>query len=317
MFVSNYIPVNMKRNNCAIYSSEKTFPESRLIAAYSFITGHAVEGVYLNEGNISFVDSPETNWTYPEIMLAYNAYEQAAINNFSFYVVKNKEGIPQLFISKAFKGHRILVNAHTMHSVLLGNKSLVDKAASLIDKTESNLYCMNLFDTLRDIETGSAKFLNALLVDKGTPEECMLVNPMTTLLSETTTLYGADLIEEFKQIRVGLKEETESVKVVDGKFIRKEFEEHWAPMPVEHIDNIISLYDKVSSKKSNYMCIHDSKFEPLLYFSTNHRYLVDARTFECLVVKNQHTRNLLIDMVQRNNVSASECFLAWMLAKTE
>ena len=55
MFISTYLPVNMHRTNCAVYSSEKVFPEEKLLKAYSFVTGHAVEGVEWNDGNVVFL----------------------------------------------------------------------------------------------------------------------------------------------------------------------------------------------------------------------------------------------------------------------
>lgn len=317
MFLSTYLPVNMRRKNCAVYSNEKVFPESKLLKAYDFITNHPVDGVYLNDGNVAFLDSPDVIWTYPEIYLAYEAYNQAAVNNFSFYSVKDEHGIPQLFISKAFKGHRILVNAFTMHSVLLGNKQLVNKAANLIDKTSTCHYCVDLFNTLQAIELGSAKFLPAVLVMKDQDDEYMAVSPLTTLMSEMTTEYASDLINEFKQVRENKAIVTESVKFENDRFVRTDLPKSWQPMSTEHIDYIISTYDKIREKKSNYVALINENYETELFFSTNYRYLVNAKTFECVVIKNQHTKSLLIDFASRNTIPTDKLQLAWMLAKTE
>lgn len=317
MFMSSYLPVNMKRMNCAVYSAEKVFPEEKLLAAYSFITDHDVEGIFMHDGNVSFFEAPETVWTIPEIYLAYEAYKQAAKNNFSYYIVKNDEDIPQLFVSKAFKGHRLLVNAFTMRTVLLGNKQLVNKVASLIDKTASSSYCIDLFNTLQSIELGSAKFLPALIYEKDTSDESLIVSPMLTPMSEVTNTYGADLIEEFRKVRENPNLVTESVKIDGGEVVRYDLPKSWTPMSTEHVDYIINTYDKIREKKSNYACIHDTNYNPVLYFSTNQRYLVNARTFECVIIKNQHTKSLLADFVRRNVVSQGEATMAWMLAKTE
>lgn len=317
MFYSTYIPINIHRVNCAIYSNEKIFPIAKLKDAYAFISGEKVNGVIMNEGNVSFVDSPDTIWTVPEIYLAYEAYTQAEKNNFSFYVVKDKDNIPQLFVSKAFKGHRILVNAFTMHSTLLTKKQLVDKAASVIDKTYSVTYCNALYDTLEAIESGSAKFLSALVVGKGTEDEYLAVNPLTTVLSEMTSRYGADIIQEFRDILADPEHDTESFTCVNNRYIRKDLPESWSPLPADHLRNIISIYDSVISKKSNYIELNNENYETEYYFSTNYRYLVNAKTFECVIIKNKHTKDLLIQMAMQNRVPSERLALAWMLAKTE
>lgn len=316
MFISTYLPVNMHRVNCAIYSSEKVFPEEKLLQAYSFITGHAVEGVEWNDGNVTFTDDPDTLWTLPEIYLAYEAYNQAAINKFSFYVVKDAENIPQLFISKAFKGHRILVNAFTMHSVLLGKQQLVNKAASMIDKTATSHYCVDLFNTMRDIERGSAKFLPAIIVNKDTEDEYMSVSPMLTAFTDVTTYYAKDVLDELREIRDDHNKVTKSFKFENDMYVRYD-SRTWRPLSPEHVDYILNTYDNIKTKKSNYIEFHNENYETELYFSTNFRYLVDAKTFECIVIKNQHTRNLLISFSKRCLVTSNELQLAWMLAKTE
>jgi hypothetical protein len=94
MFLSTYLPVNVRRTNCAIYSNEKVFPEDKLVKAYQYITDVPVDGVVMEDGFITFIDAPEIRWTLPEIYLAYEAYKTAVENNFSFYIVSNDEGIP-------------------------------------------------------------------------------------------------------------------------------------------------------------------------------------------------------------------------------
>lgn len=317
MYISNYLPVNMRRTNCAVYSNEKSFPEERLLAAYSFLTGHPIDGVLLTDGNITFIDSPETVWTIPEVYLAYEAYNAAAVNNFSFYVVKDEMDIPQLYVSKAFKGHRVLVNAFTMHSIVLTKKQLVDKAASIIDKTFNSHYCFDLFNTLLAIEQGNAKFLPALIVNRDTDDEYMAVSPLTTVMSEMTTTYGKDLICEFKQVAEDHNVVTESVKFEKNRFVRTDLPHSWQPLSIEHVNNMINLYDRIQAKKSNYVELNNEDHEPELFFSTNYRYLVNARTFECVVIKNQHTKALLTTMATYNTVPADKLRLAWLLAKTE
>ena len=317
MFTSTYLPVNMNRTNCAVYSSEKVFPKDKLLKAYALLTYNAVSGVHLREGKIGFLDSPEIEWTIPEVYLAYEAYKQAEENDFSYYIVKDAEGIPQLFISKAFKGHRLLVNAFTMKTILLGNRQLVNKAASLIDKTVTSLYSINLFNTLKAIESGSAKFLQAIIVNKDTDEEYMAVNPMTTVLSDVTTEYYRDALDELRAIQDDHNVVTESFYFDEDHFVRKDLPNSWEPMSSAHVKYLLETYDKVSAKKSNYIPICNEKYVPELYFSTNYRYLVDAKTFECVIIKNQHTKSLLTSFATKGIISSDQCMLAWQLAKTE
>lgn len=316
MFISTYLPVNMHRTNCAVYSSEKVFPEEKLLKAYSFVTGHAVEGVEWNDGNVVFPDDDTTLWTLPEIYLAYEAYNNAAINNFSFYMVKDNDNIPQLFISKSFKGHRILVNAFTMHSVIVGKVNLVAKVASMIDKTASSHYCVDLFNTIRDIEKGSAKFLKALIVNRDSEYEYMAVSPVLTTLFEVTTTYSVTALNDLRDLRDGNKTVTPTFKCEDNKYINLN-NQSWPTMSSDHVNYIIDTYDATKEKRSNYVELCNEDYVTELYFSTNYRYLVDAKTFECVVIKNQHTRDLLISLSKRVNNTSDELQLAWMLAKTE
>lgn len=316
MFISTYIPVNMKRSNCAVYSEEKVFSEEKLVAAYSYLKGDEVVDVTYNNEYVSFTSSPDIRWTIPEVYLAYEAYRQASINDFSYYVVKNKEGIPQLFVSKSFKGHRLLVNAFSMRTVLLGKVQLVNKAASLIDKVISNIQAINIFDTLSSIEEGRAKFLSAVLVGRSTADESLAINPMTTLYSESIEDYPHELIQEFEILLKGDVTETESLLVVNNLVTHKELK-HWPPMKMDHVGSIVELYYKTLEKKSNYVPIYDPNWTPKLYFSTNKRYLVNANTFECVVIVNQHTKDLLWCLAEKRVNSSDQLHLAWMLAKTE
>lgn len=313
MFLSTYLPVNMHRVNCAIYSAEKVFPEERLVQAYAYITDHPVEGVVMSEGNVSFIDDPDISWTLPEIYLAYEAYSVAIQNNFSYYMVKDKAGIPQLFISKAFRGHRILVNAFTMQSVLLGNKQLVTKAASLIDRTYPTAHCLELFNVLSRIENGSAKFLPALLVNRQTSDEYMVVSPITTLMSDVTTVYGVELIDDMKALVENPDLELEEVSVVDGKFVCTAYK-LWPALPRELVEYLLSTYDKLQEKKSNYIDMCDEDWNSILYFSTNYRYLVNAKTFECVVIKNQHLKESLIELAKNSTNPKEVLQMTWALA---
>jgi hypothetical protein len=164
---------------------------------------------------------------------------------------------------------------------------------------------------MKDIEAGSAKFLPAVMLFRDTKDECMAVSPMVSLLSEVTNVYGQDAIEE-----MGTVTETESFKRDGEKIIRTD-STVYKPMPVDFVTYLIAQYDKLKSKKSNYIELCDENYNVELYFSTNQRYLVNAKTFECIVIKNQHTKSLLASFASRDVTPRDQLTLAWMLAKTE
>lgn len=316
MYRSTYLPVNMNRLNCAVYSAEKVFPKEKLEQAYAFVTGKSVEGVMWVDGNVTFISDTNINWTIPEIYLAHNALETAMENNFSFFMVKDDNDIPQLFVSKAFKGHRILVNAMTFQTILIGNRQLLNKAASMIDHSYSSLFCFNFFNTVAAIESGSSKFLSAVLVNKDTDEEYMAVNPLTAMYADAVDKYYADELEEMREIRVGNVNETKSFLRIDDTIKRKDLE-YWPALPFDHVDWLIETYVKIREKKSNYIPLINDDNEPESFFSVNQRYLVDAASFECIVIKNKSVKELLTALAQKPHNSHDQLMLMWMLAKTE
>lgn len=317
MFYSTYLPVNMNRTECVIYSSDKVFPLGLLLQAHAVVTGTEIEGISFDMGVVTFEDEPDFLWTVPEIFLALEAYNVANENNFSFYVIRSVEGIPQLFVSSQFYGHRILVNAVNMKSILVGQQFLLSKITSLIDKRAEYKYCQDLFDAVSIISKGSSKVLQGLICYKGTEDEVLCVNPLTTLYSDATVYYGLDLIEDLRTVLNDHSANTGSVAFKNNKFVRTDLGEWWPPMNMEHVTSVIELYNKTLDKKSSYTPIVDNDYAPKLYFSVNKRYLVNAETFECVCIKNQHLKDLLAIMAGNRSNSQSEIMLAWMLAKSE
>ena len=312
MYLSKCIPVNVKRTNCCVYSANKAFDERHLLNAYDFLTGNKSSGVYLEDDCIRFVDDPSLCWTVCDVYRAYDAYDVAMQNNFSFYVVRDPEGVPLLYISKQFHSCRILVNAFTMKSTLLTKKKLVNKAASLIDKTMEFPLCMNLFNTLSDFESEKGKYLSGLICYKGTDNEFLAVNPMITLMSENVSVYYVEVVKELRKV---LEDPTSSnmFEIVNHHYVKKD-SDPWEPMSEDHVRDIVTMYDSLLEKKSNYVEIMDTEDCIQLYFSTNHRYLVNASTFECAVIKNQNIKELLVRMVEKVHVPLDQISLIWMLA---
>ena len=317
MFLSTYIPVDMHRVNCAVYSAEKVFPEKRLLEAYKLVTGEHSDCVYGEDGCITFIDDPSIKWSLPEVFLAEEAYRQAKESNFSYYRACNEEGIPQLFISNQFKGHRLITNAFSMRTIILCNTKLVSKAASLIDKTISNLASVDLFNSMSAIEAGSAKFLPGLIAYRGTSEEFLAVSPTMTPLAVQGTIYGSDEMEEIKVLVEG-GEMTDDFSYVKGeKGIYRNDIDKSSIIPEDVAEYLVKVYNSMKEKKSNYVELVNDDYVTDFYFSTNHRYLVNARTFECVVLKNQHLKSLLTSLSKATTVSKDQLQMVWMLAKTE
>lgn len=318
MFISTYIPVNVNRTNCAVYSESKMFPRERLVAAAEKLQGGNPAGVILEEGIISFIDDTSIQWTVAEVYLAYETLKIAEENDFGFYMVRDVNNILQLFVSKSFKRSRILINAFNMQSVLLTKAQLVTKAASIIDKTYTTAQCSNIFNTLRDIENGAAKFLNALILYRDTNDEVMCMNPLTTIMADVNTFYPVEVINELRKLLEDPTAESKDFKFENGKFFPLgDYTYHYEPMKEAFVKDLIATYDKVRARKSNYIPLVDDHGNTRLYFSTNHRYLVNADTFECLIIKNQHTKMYLEYLATKQMTSRDQLDLVWMLAKTE
>ncbi len=318
MFLSTYVPVDMHRVNCAIYSAEKIFPEERLLFAYELITSGRANGVYMKDDCVMFIDDDKTRWTLAEIYLAHEAYAQAKRSSFSYYTARDVNGIPQLFISKSFRGHRLIVNAFSMRTLLLSNGKLVAKAASLIDKTIGSRDAVDLFNSMSAIESGSAKFLPAVIAYRGTVDEYMAVSPVMTPTAEIGTIYGS---EDMEGIKAALGEDADDengmYKLTESGELKRVDIESMPPIPVDVARYLIEVYDKMLTKKSNYIELRNENYMPEMYFSTNQRYLVNARTFECVVIKNQYMKALLTACSKQDTISSGQLYMIWSLAKSE
>lgn len=318
MYTSTYVPVNMHRLNCAVYSNEKVFPEKKLLKAYEKVSGNGDgAGVVYSNGVVSFMDEPNVYWSLPEIYLAYNAYQQALKNNFSFYTATNKLGVPQLYISKAFKGCRILIDAYSMKSILLQNPQLVAKATSLIDKKLTNIETVDIFKAMSAIENGSGKFLPGLIVGRDSDDEFMVVSPIMTPWTENMAIYGMDYVAEIEELLATGQDQVGSAIRSEAGILYENMLNSLPPMPYDVANYIVSLAGKIKEKKSNYVELQDEDYVVHLYFSTNQRYLVNAQTFECVVIKNQHIKSLLTHYASQNNTPRDQLHMAWALAKTE
>lgn len=309
MFYSTYVPVNINRVNCAIYSAEKVFDKPHLLQAYEFLTGkNTTNGVVRTPEGISFVDEPNIYWSMPEVFLAYEALQVAEKNKFSFFTIKDTNGIPQLFVSKSFSGQRILVNALTSKSILLSNPQYVSKVASMIDKSYSYTYCQELYSVLEAITEGSNRYLDAVLIGAGSKEEYMALNHYTVSHGNIIGYLGVDIIEELETV-LSTGESSETFTISDGSIRRNDLS-YWPSLLVSQAQTLVNAYHKCIKKKLNYVVIRNSDMEDGLYLSTNGRYLVKAVTLECVPITNTQVRELLYVMMR--NDSNPNCDLDWI-----
>ena len=70
-------------------------------------------------------------------------------------------------------------------------------------------------------------------------------------------------------------------------------------------------------KKSNYIGLLDEDGMDRFYYSTNHRYLVNAATFEIVTVTSQNIRAMLDALSSNSSNSTENLNLAWKLAKED
>lgn len=313
MFYSTYVPVNVNRVNCAIYSAEKVFDKEHLLQAYDFLTGkNTTNGIVRTPECISFVDEPSIQWSMPEVFLAYEALQVAEKNKFSFFTIKDTNSIPQLFVSKAFAGQRILVNALTNRSILLTNPQYVSKVASMIDKSYSYVYCQGLYSVLESISEGSNRYLDAVLIGAGSKDEYMALNHYTISHGNVINYVGADVIEELREVLdSGVSNET--FAIADGNVRRLDLS-YWPSLLISQARTLVSSYDKCISKKLNYVAIRNDDMVDGLYISTNGKYLVHAETLECVPISNAQVRELLYVMMHKDTNPNYDLDWIWRLA---
>lgn len=317
MFISKYLPVNIRRVNAAVYTQNNVFPADLLVKAKAALTGDStVNDVLVEENGVTFVEHPTIHWSIPDIYLACEAYEAAFANDFSFYTVRNKEGVPQLFISKYFKGSRLLINALTFQTILVRTPSLVKRISSMVDKQFDTAYCVTIFNVIEDLEAGSTRYLDAIIVDRGTETETMIVNPVTTLFADDNVYYGVELIEDFRTLLEDPTAEVDTYHIEDNMYIRNE-RVGYQPLPHTHVQNMVKLYDRLCAKKCNYVDLIGDDCDTHFFVSTNWRYLVNARTFECLIIYNANLKKLLQSYVSAGKTPVDQLIMCWELAKTE
>lgn len=312
MFQSKYLPVNIKRLNATVYSQKATYPVDLLLKAEAALrTGFGLNKQVLIEDNtVTFVDCKGIHWSIPEIYLAAEAYHAAEDNDFSFYAVMDDENIPQLFISKAFKKHRVMVNAHTFESVIITREDLVKRAATLIDHQYSFQYCMDFFKTVKDIDDNKGKYIEAIIIDRYSDDESMVVSPLISLYAEDNNMYSKEVITDYRTLLERPGTDCEYVQECRDKLSRKNVA-GYQPVTKLWAQQVVDMYDKCKAKKNNYIALCNEDYEALYYVSSNFRYLVNARNFEYKVITNMYMKNLLQKYAVKDNIDDKSLHYCW------
>lgn len=314
MFYSKYLPVNVKRQNSAVYTTSECYPADLLLKAEEALsTGKGLgSSVVVDDNNVSFISDPNIRWTVPDVYLACNALHTAEQNNFSYYTVCDEYGTPQLFISKAFKKHRVIVLAFTFQSIIITKPNLLKRAASMIDHTYPHIFCVNFFQTVQALEANCNKYLSGIIVDRDTEDEAMIVSPMTTSYADDNIIYDKQVIEDYRKLLADENAVTETV-MIQGKFFARKNVTGFEPVTRQHASDMVTLYDNLSSKKNNYTDLVNTTHDTLLYVSTNLRYLVHAKTFECVVIKNMYVKRLLQQYLE-HPATTLDLMFCWEMA---
>lgn len=318
MFKSTFLPVKVKAAaETAVYSDRLVYPAGLLEQAYAYannIDGHN-NNVMTVDSHITFKSNPEIRWSLPNVVMAYESLKVARENNFSYFIIYNTRSAPCLYVSTAFNNNRILVDAYTMRSVIVTKQPIISKIVSMLNKRYNDLYLMDLFQMIAVMESGRSNYLEGIIVDRYESDPYLAVNPLLDVYSETNVWFAFDELAELKQIADGEVDETESYILQGAKVHHKQINSR-KPMSMNYIKQVLKLRDRLMEKKTDYIAMcSEEEYEPFLYISTNFRYLVNNRTFECLTITNTLLQDWIRVYAQRAATPQYMLDQLWQVAK--
>lgn len=316
MFHSKYLPVNLFRENASVHSFKTIYPADLLTLAHEALENDSsADGkVTITSGKVSFLEHPEIVWTVPEIYLAWEAYQTGIENKFSYYVVNSPAGTPALYVSREFKKSRIIVCPYNYRSLILTKPQQLKKVSVMIDKTYPIYYCTDMFNVFANLESHTNDYLDAIIVDRDNSDESLVVSPITALYTEHFTIYSKALLDDYRKIIADHSVITELAAYKNGMLVRQNLKGDYA-ISEDYAKVLLETYEKAYAKKSNYVEIMDGNFNTIYYVSTNWKYLVDASTFEVVVINGENTRNLVKSCVKEKTVSRDLLYTVWNFAK--
>ena len=318
MFYSRYLPVKVKsKNECAVYTNDKVFPADLLEQAFAYVSGsaNANNNVFTKDMMITFKSNPDVMWSLPEIIMAHDALNIARDCNFSYFLIYNDNNIPMYFVSSRFNNARILVDALTMRSIVVTKPVLVKKLSSMIGKKFADIYLVEFYNMIVTVEAGRHKYLDGVIVDRYSDEAFLTVNPLMDIEVEHKW-WGFDELDELEKIVYEQATETE-VFEYNGYLISKKDCNVFTPITVEYAHSLLDLRQRLLEKKTDYFAMRDEiNYDPVLYLSTNFRYLVNANTLECATMTNITLQEWVRSYAANEYNSKETLNLLWEMAKT-
>lgn len=301
MFISKYIPININRTTEAVFTSKGLFPARLLDAAMDALNCGENGVAWSIENEVYFYEYPEIMWNVADALPVYNMLEAARKANFSYYTVCDEFDNIQLLVSKLIGNIRLVTFSTSMETFIVSAPPLVKLVGSLIDKQCSLEVVFKLRSILCTFESMTEKFLNALLVDRNNADEgYMALNPVLCPNALDLHIYGFDLLDELESILNGSKETDGFYAEADGTIVRKNSSNF--KFTHSYAQNLVHTYHELLKTKSNYAVLYDEENScPCLYVSTNYRYLVNAQTFNTVILKNEHLKATIDCLLETSN----------------
>lgn len=315
MFRSTFIPT-MEDDTVGVFHTNKYFDFDHLVRAVQLLmSGEDSDdnGTHQHLGKVSFDDLPGQDWPIFEIFMANKVLSVATKTGFWFTPVRALQGTPCLFVSIPFNDNCVVINAMTSASIIVRDPLQTRAMQSLKSRATDYVYLQQVFDMLSRSEDPNVNVLKALKVTDLEGGSYMVVNLFTFPLASEIDSYGVEILEEMDSLLRGRARETESLVITPQGIKRKDLN-YWPIIPRVTAQQIVDTYHEIVEQRSNYTPIYDINQEDYLYWSTNQRYLVRANTLECVVVNNQHLKNLLNLVADGGACDRGNLDVLWNLA---
>lgn len=293
MFISEYVPVNLKRTTEAILSSKGILPAELLRAAMFVLEGGELNGIMVEGKSVYFTQHPDVVWDIADIIPAYSMLEAATDSNFSYYTVTDEFENVQMLVSKLMGNIRLVVFTSSMETFIVKRPALVKLVSSFIDKHCALETILRVRATLQEADTDLPQ-IEAILVDRDSIDDgFMAINPMLSPTDSTFQAYGYDLLQEVCEILDGASE-TESLLDSATNILWKNHRGQEVAFTKKYARYLADLYHELLHTKCNYVPLYTSDDgSAYLYISTNLRYLIKATTFEQVILKNIYLQNTI------------------------
>lgn len=312
MYKLDFLPVKVNsQTEASVHTESMIYPYALLKEARNYLTeGSSVDCVMKN-GYVTFNSSPDIRWSVPDIVKAYEYFNVAKENKFSFFPIYGTNGTIGLYTSGMFKQTRVLVDAYMMNAVLVTKQSLTKKLPQMIDQCYSTAKLLETFTYAKLLERGYKDFLDSWLVNMGTDECYVCLNPITALYEGNTTWYYEDRIMEMKKLLSGEVLKTSGFEL-QGSMVVYTYLDKTTPISIEWVKSICNTYDSLMKKGKNFIPINDrDSLMPICYVSKDLSHIVKAANGECITVRNRNLKNVLLGCLEQGSMDRSDFHMLW------